>query len=344
MARRVVLFAFFLSLTTLPVVAQTSVFGSAPAPPPSQSQRLEPRFGGFGHEMGSIVGKVSSLTGQPIKDVQVQLRDFSGAVATSTYTDAAGGFMFIGLPAGTYELVAISGIVQASDRVEVSGTPVTSVLRIPVRDKPDDGAGTATVSVAQFQVPEKARKEYIKASKATAKLKMDEAAEHVQRALEIYPNYAAALTLRAILELDRSQIGAAMNDTQKAIQADGNYALAYTVLASALNATGRFDEALQTLQRSERLAPDIWQVYYEQAKAYLGKSDYRSTVRLLDRAQSLASNDFPQMHMLRARALIGLNQYAGAGAELETFLQKTPEGPESEQARSMLAKIREKNQ
>lgn len=343
MARRVMLFAFVLSLTSLTSLAgfaQRSVFGSSPSP----SQRMQPRFGDFAHDLGSVTGRVSSLTDEPLRDVQVQLRSVTGGgAAIITYTDGSGRFAFDGVPAGTYELVAFSGIYQASDRVEVSGMSVSTLLRIPVRDKPPDGAGSSTVSVAQYQVPEKARKLFMKAREATAKQKIDEAQEYIQRALEIYPSYADALTLRAILALDRNEIAAALHDTQQAIHSDGNYALAYTVLASALNATGRFDEALQTLAHSETLAPDTWQTYYEEAKAYLGKADYRSSVRQLDRARSLASADFPQMHMLRARALIGLNQYADAGTELETFLQKTPDGPEAEQARSMLAKVKGKN-
>jgi Flp pilus assembly protein TadD len=337
MARRALLFAVVLLVSSLSVLAQRSVFD--PTPHPQLPQSEQSRFGGLGHDLGSISGRVSSLAGTPLSDAQVQLRSMSGgAKSVSTYTDHTGMFAFEGVTAGTYEVVAFSGIYQASDRVEVNGTPVTTLLRVPVPDKPADG-GSDTVSVAQYQVPEKARKQFLKAREAAAKLKIDEAQELLQRALEIYPNYADALTLRAVFELDRDEITAALHDTQQAIQSDGNYAMAYTVRASALNATGRFDDALQALANSERLAPDSWQNYYEEAKAYLGKSDYSSAVRQLDRAKSLASSDFPQMHMLRARALIGLNQYAGAAAEIEIFLQKSPNGPESEQARSMLAKI-----
>ncbi len=340
MARRVALFALLFLLSNFSGFAQMGSLGSAPIPQASQPDRLQPRMG-MVHDRGSIMGSVNSLAGQPLKDVQVQLHGLSGAgVAASTSTDRSGRFSFSGVPAGTYEIVAVSGVNQITERVEVSSVPVITTLRLPISGMPNDGAGTNTVSVAQYRVPEKARTEFMKAREATSRMKIEEAQKHVNRALELYPNYAAALTLRAILELDQSEIDAAINDTQKAIQSDGNYAMAYTVLASALTATGRFDDALQALQRSESLAPDTWQTYYEKAKAYLGKADYRATVQQLDRAGSLVSEDFPQMHLLRARALIGLNMSAEAGTELETFLKKVPQGPESEQARSMLAKVK----
>ena len=340
MARRVPIFALFLFLSSLSGFAQMGGLGPSPIPQASQPDQLQPRMGMM-HDLGSITGSVNSLAGQPLKDVQVQLHGVTGVgVTASTHTDGSGGFGFSGVPAGTYEIVAISGVQQVTERVEVNSIPVTTILRLPIRDIPNDGAGTSTISVAQYRVPEKAREEFLKAREALAKLKTEEAQKRVQRALAIYPNYADALTLRAILELNQSNIDAAMNDTQKAIQSDGNYALAYTVLAAALNTTGRFDEALQTLQRSETLAPATWQTYFEEAKAYLGKADYRATVQQLDKVKSLASTDFPQIHLVRARALIGLSQYSDAGAELETFLKKVPEGPDSEQARSMLVKVR----
>ncbi len=343
MARRVTLFALLFFLFSLSSLAQMGGLGSPPIPQASQPDRLQPRMGMM-RDAGSIMGSVSSLAGQPLKDVQVHLHSITTAgVAASTYTDRSGGFSFSGVPAGTYEVVAVSGVHQVSERVEVSSVPVTTSLRLPIKDIPNDGAGSNTISVAQYRVPEKARAEFLKAREATSKMKIEEAQKHVKRALEIHPNYADALTLRAILELNQSEIDAAVKDTQIAIQCDGNYALAYTVLASALNATGHFDEALQTLERSESLAPNTWQTYYEEAKAYLGKADYRATVQRLDRAKSLAPEDFPQMHLLRARALIGLNMASEAGTELEAFLQKVPDGPESEQARSMLAKVKQGN-
>lgn len=343
MIGRVLLSAIALLLTASNSFAQRgSLDPSSPMPETSQAERMQPRFGAFTRELGSVNGSVSTLGGQPIKDAQVKLQDImGGGVSANTYTDGSGRFAFSAVPSGTYEIVAVSGIYQAVDRIQVNSMPVTAVLRLPVKDAPPrDGAGASTISVAQYRVPQKARDEFLKAQDAMSKLKIEEAQKHVERALEIHPSYADALTLRAILELNGSDTASAVNDTQKAIQSDGNYALAYTVLASALNATGRFDEALQTLQRSETLAPDAWQTYYEQAKAYLGKSDYQATMQRLDRARALNTGDFPQMHLVRAYALIGMNQYPEAGTELENFLTRTPDGPEAEQARLMLAKVK----
>jgi Tfp pilus assembly protein PilF len=344
MKRRVLFFALAL------VFACTSSFAQRGGLEPSMGSQpgglhegLQPRAGGLTGQLGSVTGSVVSLAGNPLRDVQVQLQDLNtGSSVARTFTDSSGSFLFSGVPSGAYELVAVSGMYQASDRVEVRGMTASTILRIPLRDAPPrDGGGSNTVSVAQYRVPEKAREEFMKAQAASSKLKIEEAQKHVQRALEIHPNYADALTLRAILELNQSDIKAAVDDTQRAIQSDSSYALAYTVMGSALNAMGSFDEALRVLQRSETLAPDTWQTYYEQGKAYLGKSDYRSSMQQLDKAASMGHSDFPLMHLVRARAFLGLAQYEDATAELETFLRKEPDGPESQQARIMLEKAKQ---
>jgi tetratricopeptide (TPR) repeat protein len=292
---------------------------------------------------GSISGSVLSVAGKPLRDVQVQLQDATnGTVVTSGLTNDAGQFEFNSVPHGSYELVAIAGVHQTSGRVEVSSWPATASLRMAFTDKPDNGGGRNTISVVQYRVPEKARKEFDKAEELEAKGKTDQAHKHVDRALEIYPNYADALTLRAILKLSSGNVNPAIADLEHAIHCDANYALAYTVLGSAFNNTRKFDEALRTLKRSDSLAPDSWQTYFEMARAYIGKADYRTAMQHLDRAQSLLPAEFPLIRYVRGFALVALKEYGGAIAELQAFLQKVPNGPESDQARQMLAKVRQR--
>ena len=160
------------------------------------------------------------------------------------------------------------------------------------------------------------------------------------RALELDPNYADALTLRAILNVSTNPQAATV-DLQKAIQSDGNYALAYTVLGSVLNMQAKFDQALQTLQRGESLAPDSWQTYFEMARSFVGKADYQSALRALDRAQSLVPEEYPAILLIKAQAHLGLKLYENAMSELQSFLEKNPNGPNAAVAQKMLQQTRE---
>ncbi|HEY6307128.1 MAG TPA: tetratricopeptide repeat protein [Candidatus Angelobacter sp.] len=290
----------------------------------------------------SISGSVVSSDNRPVGNVRVDLRDSkTGTPMGSAYTGPGGQFEFHQIPQGTYEVVAYSGTQQAEERVELN-SPMTSVsLRLPASNAAaDDGNGRQTVSVTQYKVPEAAREELKKAREATLKSKFDQAQLHIEKALGVDPDYADALTLRAILKLDAKDSDGAVTDLQKAIQSDGNYAMAYMVLGSAYNNQLKYEDAIRALQRGESLAPDAWQVYFEMGRAYAGKADYESAIRALDRAQTLAPQEYPLIRLIRAHSLMGLTRYGDAVAELQAYLQKAPTGPDAEQAQRMLEKAK----
>lgn len=284
---------------------------------------------------------VSEFDNKPIANARIELRNpTNGTVVSSAYTSSAGGFQFSSVPEGLYQIVALLGISQVEDRVDVSSFRTTVNLRMPVNNPPAGGNTGNTISVVQYRIPDKARNEFEKAQQASAKVNLEEARKHIARALEIFPGYPDALTLRAILNL-ATDLPAAVADLEKAIQSDGNYALAYTVLGSAFNMQEKFDEAIRTLEHGQSLAPNSWQSYFEMARSYAGKMDYQAALRALERAQSLVPVEYPPIRLVRAQVLLGLRQYEEAMADLQAFLQKDPSGPNSAMAQQMLEKAKQ---
>jgi Flp pilus assembly protein TadD len=284
----------------------------------------------------SISGTVTDTLGHPLQDVRVELADGNGTVLNSAYTSSSGHFEFTRVAGGTYQVVATSGLQQASERVEANSFSNIVSIRMAGSGKPADGVEGESVSVAQYRVPAKAREAYRKAHSALEKGKMDDASKHLAKALEICPNYAEALTLRGILALNQQDSQAAVADLDKAIKADANYAMAYMVLGSALNMQSKFDDAIRALQRGESLAPNYWQAHFEMGKSYIGKADYPAALRQLERAESLAPGEYPLIYLLRAHALLSMKQFPEAMAALQTYLQKDPKGPNVEQAEKMM--------
>ena len=284
----------------------------------------------------SISGTVQDTAGNPLQDVRVELTDGNGVVVNSAYTSASGRFEFSRVASGIYLVVATSGLQQTTERVEASNFSNLVSIRMQGRGKPADGVGGDSISVAQYRVPAKAREAYRKAHSAVEKGKTDEANKHLAKALEIFPNYAEALTLRGVLELNRQDSQAAVADLDKAIKADANYAMAYMVMGSALNMQSRFDEAIRALQRGESLAPTYWQAHFEMGKSYIGKADYPAALRQLERAENLAPEEYPLIYLLRAHALLSMKQFPEAMAALQAYLQKDPGGANVEQAQKMM--------
>jgi predicted Zn-dependent protease len=331
---RVIVLALGFSGCTLSLVAQRMGVD------PSQAPFSRPNSGSVMNpsrvDNRSISGTVQDTMGNPLQNVRVELTDGGGTVVNSAYTGPSGRFEFTRVAAGTYQIVATSGLQQASERVDASSFSNMVSIRMQGSGKPADGVEGDSISIAQYRVPAKAREAYRKAHSALEKGKLDDASKHLAKALEICPNYAEALTLRGILELNRQDSQAAVADLDKAIQADANYAMAYMVMGSALNMQSKFDEAIRALQRGESLAPNYWQAHFEMGKSYIGKADYPAALRQLERAESLAPEEYALIYLLRAHALLSMKQFPEAMTALQAYLQKDPKGANVEQAQKMM--------
>ena len=291
--------------------------------------------------LSSVSGVVIGSDGTPIADAHIELRnENTGNTVASGYTNANGVFEFANLPSAPYELVATSGLSEARERVGADGT---IGLRIRLNNSNQAAAqadGKATVSVAEYKVPPKARDAFHKAEVALSKNRTEEAAKYLAKALDIYPDYAPALTLRGVLSLDRSDANAAINDFDKAIHCDPGFALAYTAMTAALNQLNKFDDALRSADRAITLAPRSWQTYFEMAKAYVGKADYQHALQQLAKAQSFTPAEYAPIHLVRAHVMLAIKDYSNAMNELQAFLTLAPKDPNSAGVQNALEKVK----
>ena len=298
----------------------------------------------FGRRPGSAAENtnvsvtVHTSDDRPSADARVELRDMNGNLVGSGYTNSSGIFEVVGrFSSGVYEVLATKGLAEARERMPIGGGFASLSVRLPSNSDQDRSVGgAATVSVAQYKVPDKARKLFKKAQEDLEKSKFEEANEHLRKVLEVYPKYAEALCLRGVLKMDGQDREGAMSDFDEAIQIDSSYPMSYFALGAAYNLMSRFDDALRTLDRGTTLAPMAWQGYFEVAKAHIGKAEYALALRQLDKAQAFNREKYPFINLLKGHALLALKQYPEAMQELEAFLQKSPAGPQSDTARKML--------
>jgi tetratricopeptide (TPR) repeat protein len=290
----------------------------------------------------SISGAVSGSNGEPLSDARVELRELqTGRTFASAYTNNAGNFEFDNLPAASYNVVVSRGLAESTEHVMASEGGANLRIRLNTADAAASHAdGNATVSVAEYKVPQKARDALHKAEIALAKNRLDDANKELAKALQIYPQYAPALTLHGVLALDHNQTQTAVNDFDQAIHSDPSFALAYTGMAAAMNQLEKFEDAIRSAGRAVALAPNAWQSYFELGKAYMGKQDYRSALTQLDKAQQFLAHDFAPLHLIRAHAMIALQEYAGAAGELQAFLTLAPQDPSAGRARETLDKVK----
>jgi len=292
---------------------------------------------------GVIMGSVRTLDNKPVPNARVEANSLvPGRQVTAQYTGDDGSFTLTNLPAGEYELRAESGVLQASERVQVAEGQTWVTMRLPNPNSAPGGDPNApSISVQQLRVPEKAVSWLAKAHAAVNKNNLDDASKYVSKALQAYPHYAQAFALRGVLELQRQQFEQAAADANRAIQADPNYGTGYLVMGAVLNCEKKFQEALRPLQQSELLMPNAWQGYFESSKALLQLGKFQPALHQVNKALALGDAVLhPEFHLVKGYAYVGLRTYGAALGEFEQYLSHAPNGPYAAEARSLLDKVR----
>lgn len=300
------------------------------------SQQFDTGRGGDGY----IGGTVRSADGRPLAGVEVSLYTYPAGMPQVTITSQAdGSFGIRNIPPGNYDISARSGGEEVRQRVLLTRYETSLDLRFSTWHGTDQGSAGNTVSLAQLKVSAKARSLFEKASVAFSKSRYDEARKQVDKALETYPEFAEALTLRGLLHIQANQNDEGAKDLELAIKCDPNYSTAYLALGALYNNQRQFDDATRELERGVSLQPTAWQGYFEMARAYLGKGMYERALQFANKAEGLAPASFAPVHLLKAYALLPQKLYRDAARELHAFLSRQPKGESSQQAEQILAKL-----
>ncbi|MBZ5571478.1 MAG: tetratricopeptide repeat protein [Acidobacteriia bacterium] len=240
---------------------------------------------------------------------------------------------FSSLLAGDY-YVAVSGIgieSTESPSFEVGDTSQSVEVRTTARQP------SPTVSVLDLNIPSKARKEFERASAQIAKNAWNKALEHLQKAVAIYPQYAAAYNNLGVAYAhlgDRDLERAALH---KAVSLNDHFAPALTNLARMAIVDRNLPEAEAMLSRATAVDPNDLQVLVLLAKLQLLNRHFEEAIASCHKVHSMQHSSLSLVHYIAARALEGENRPADAVSELHTFLDEEPSGPGAEAARKELA-------
>lgn len=180
--------------------------------------------------------------------------------------------------------------------------------------------GSQVMTTQQLRAPGTAREAVERARNAWMKGKASEANKQLSRALNAYPHYALALTIRALMSIEAGKTAEALADLEEAIQADPAYGPSYIILGSVYNQAKRYDDALLVLTRAVQIMPLAWQVHFATAQALFGKGQDQATLQEITNAIQLMSpterrEDRTLVHFWRAHVLIQLRDLAGAERE-----------------------------
>ncbi len=198
----------------------------------------------------------------------------------------------------------------------------------------------STVSAVSLAAPKDARKAFEKGEEALKKRKADDARKDFEKAVAVYPHYAAAWCELGKLQMASDAEGA-HKSFQSAVDADPKFVTPYVELAILEVKAEKWQSVADLTSKAVKLdAFDYPQAFYFNAVAnfYLKNLDdaeksAREAARLDTRRQ------YPgDLHLL-GLILAQRHDYAGAAMQLREYLRVAPAAEDAESARSQLAQM-----
>ena len=198
--------------------------------------------------------------------------------------------------------------------------------------------GTAegpTVSVNTMAVPKEAREAFDKGRKAGSEKRFDEAVTQLNKAVTLYPQYAAAWSLLAEIHRLQNQFEPAKAEYAKALAADPKFVSPYFGLAAIAVIENKWTDAAQLTDKLIQLNSVTYPMAYffnAAANLNLGKLDAAELsarkFQQVDRAHTR-----PDIALLLANILSGKHQYAEAAQLYRDYLAVKPDAPNVEALR-----------
>ena len=237
-------------------------------------------------------------------------------------------------------------------RAKLAGFRSDKILLGPRRalDNPDVGVivlhnstrpESATISVKTLAAPKDAKKAYEKALKELGKKKVNLAktSKELEKAVKIYPEFAAAWHLLGEVHLELQDHTAARQAFEQAMVVDAQYANPYIALAMLEVEQGRWEEAAQFSGQALELDSQLVRAHYFHALANssLGRLDVAEESVLQVQKSSLAKN-YPLSHYILGWIMAQKGDFLTAAAEYRRFLEIAPNSQTGERVEAQLAR------
>lgn len=250
---------------------------------------------------------------------------------------------FTNVAPGSYHL-AISGhgfaTVETSEIVVSS--PDTETLDITVNSAGAEkslGARSSSVRVADLQIPKRAFEKFEKANQEMQKQHWKPAIDLLQKAIEIYPQYAVAYNSLGVSYARTGEREKERGAFQKALSIDDRYGAAYVNLARIDIAANNLADAELRLEKAVTLDPSNMIALVLLAHAEFMDHRVDEAIAHCKQVHDEAKTPHSSAHWIAAFAFEQKNQLADAEAEFQTFVNENPNGERSNDARKEIANI-----
>lgn len=207
-----------------------------------------------------------------------------------------------------------------------------------------EGVEGTTVSANTAGAPKKAKKAFENAEKELRKkkAKLDKAAKELEKAVNEFPEFAAAWHLLGEVRLALDDAVGAQKAFQQAIDSDSQYISPYLSLAKFLVSQAQWEEAAQLSDKVIELNPYVSYAYYLSAASNYSLGNLSVAEKSARKVvENKEGGRYPQTYFILGGILAQQGRITLAKAEFNHFLEAEPAGPMSERAKQILSQLRE---
>jgi len=188
-------------------------------------------------------------------------------------------------------------------------------------------------------IPPKAWNLYERGLAAQKRNDLEAALREFQAALKVYPHFVAAFEAQGTTLLWQERLTEAQRAFQKALALNPDGFQAQLGLGLVMNGTGEFQEAIEHLQKALYLNGECWQVRYALGRAYYGLGQHLKAELNLKLAGAWRPKH-PNLYLLLALVLLDEGKQTEALAEMETFVDLSPNNPLAREIRAKIEELR----
>jgi tetratricopeptide (TPR) repeat protein len=291
---------------------------------------------------GSIRGRVI-LPGGSYTDeaVKITLSTLRGTLAT-IYTESQGAFEFSEMPPGTYYLEFEADRqrfqpVQETVQVYRGMPSVITVTLRPIGSPENSKPNTVSVTELEEKIPEKAQKEFDKATAAGEQGKTDEAITHLRKAISIHPRFVRAHNDLGTFLLAQGNLDEAEDAFRKALTIDPNSFNPLLNLGIVLVHKHSFPEAADRLTKAIAIKPNSPAAHLYAGLALMATDKSDAAESNLKTAYSLGGAKYGVSLYHLGQLYLNHGDRAAALKSFQDYLSAVPDAQNAEQVRKLIA-------
>lgn len=209
------------------------------------------------------------------------------------------------------------------------------IVRLPARNDKRPISGVVSAKRLRHPVPSKALREFARAENAFQKGDVQESCEHLEKAIQIYPDYMEAHNNLGARRMRRGDSEGAATEFQKAAELDPAAVLANTNLALALLNLKRNREAEAAARRALQIDPAFLPARYALGLSSAAQDD--CSLEAVGNLQK-AAEQYPQARLAAARMLVCRGQTGEAADQLRAYLA-SPKAENTQTVTSWLGRL-----